>query len=167
MLTDEFTAAFRAEHRQIRDILLELMNAFQNRDKPRIQRLLEQLARDAGPHFRYEEEALYPAVAQIMGRNYVEELLWDHDYALAASARLAVLACQQQLSQQEVLEAIAALRSMLLHTSRCDGLAIVAEQLPDEKIRSIISAHARAVEAGLPLVKWAAEVRERLPEAPM
>jgi len=163
MLIDQFTAAFRAEHRKVRDTLLELMNAFQDRDKPRIQTLVEQFARQAGPHFRCEEEALYPAVAEITGRNFIEELLWDHDQAIAATGKMQQMAAQAELSYEDVHQADVLLRSMFLHTSNCDGLAIIVERLPEKNIRSIVSAHARAVAAGLPLLTWAAEVRERPP----
>jgi hypothetical protein len=160
MLIDQFIADFRAEHRKIRDTLLELVNAFQDRNKPRIQTLVEQFAGQAGPHFRYEEEALYPAVAEITGRNFVEELLWDHDNAIAAIGKVQQMATQAELSDEDVQQAAVLLRSMVLHTSNCDGLAIIVERLPEENIRSIVSAHERAIAAGLPLLTWAAEVRE-------
>jgi hypothetical protein len=163
MLIDQFIADFRAEHRKIRDTLLELVNAFQDRDKPRIQTLVEQFAGQAGPHFRYEEEALYPAVAEITGRNFIEELLWDHDNAIAAIGKVQQMAVQEELSDEDLQHAAVLLRSMFLHTSNCDGLAIIVERLPEENIRSIVSAHARATAAGLPLLTWAAELRERPP----
>jgi hemerythrin len=167
MLPDEFTIAFRDEHRKIRDILLELMNAFQDRDKPRIQGLVEDFSRQAGPHFRYEEEALYPAVADIVGQNHIEELLWDHDHAIAAAGKVQQMAAQAELSDQDVHQASVLLRSMFLHTSNCDGLAIIVERLPEEKIRCIVRAHARALAAGLPLLTWAAEARDRSPDGSM
>ena len=167
MLIDQFTAAFRAEHRKVRDTLLELMNAFQDRDKPRIQALVGQFAAQAGPHFRYEEEALYPAVAEITGRNFIEELLWDHDHAIAATGKMQQMAAQAELSDEDVHQAAVLLRSMFLHTSNCDGLAIIVERLPEENIQSIVSAHARAIAAGLPLLTWVAEVRERPPSESM
>lgn len=58
---DRFSATFRAEHRQVRDLLLELVQAYQNREKNRISALLSDLASCTGPHFRYEEEVLYPS----------------------------------------------------------------------------------------------------------
>ncbi len=57
MLSDQFSQVFRDEHREIRDTLLDLIVAFQERDKPRIQTLLQHTAICTGPHFRYEEEA--------------------------------------------------------------------------------------------------------------
>jgi hemerythrin HHE cation binding domain-containing protein len=167
MLIDQFIADFRAEHRKIRDTLLELVNALQDRDKPRIQTLVEQFASQAGPHFRYEEETLYPAVAEITGRNFIEELLWDHDNAIAATVKIQEMAAKPELSNEDVGQATVLLRSMFLHTSNCDGLALVVERLTEEQIRPIVHAHARAIEAGLPLLIWAAVVRERPPNGTM
>lgn len=67
MLSDQFTQIFRDEHRKIRDTLLALIRAFQERDKTRIKSLLNQTATCTGPHFRYGEEALYPALTEIFG----------------------------------------------------------------------------------------------------
>jgi hypothetical protein len=44
MLSDQFSQIFRDEHREIRDTLLDLIVAFQERDKARIQTLLQQTA---------------------------------------------------------------------------------------------------------------------------
>lgn len=67
MLADRFTQVFREEHRSVRDTLLDLIRAFEDRDKRRISLLLHQTARLTGPHFRYEEEALYPGLTELFG----------------------------------------------------------------------------------------------------
>lgn len=54
MLADRFTQVFREEHRQVRDFLLDLIQAFQDRNLPRARELLGRLAALTGPHFRYE-----------------------------------------------------------------------------------------------------------------
>src|SRR5574340_164669 len=92
VLVSEFTETFRGEHRQVRDRLLELIEAFGQRDRARIGSLPEQVARLTGPHFRYEEESLYPALVDIFGPDYIDKLLADHDQAIANAARLVELA---------------------------------------------------------------------------
>jgi hypothetical protein len=49
----------------------------------------------------------------------------------------------------------------LPHVSDCDGLSIMVERLSEEKIRSILDARDRALQAGLDLLSWANEVRAR------
>lgn len=47
---EEFTEVFRAEHRQVRDLLLELVRAFDERDAARVRSLVAAVAQATGPH---------------------------------------------------------------------------------------------------------------------
>ncbi len=158
---DEFTQIFRDEHRRVRDTLLELIAAFEARDEARTASLLEQAAVLTGPHFRYEEEALYPALVQIFGEAYIEHLFGDHDRAIGGAKRLVELAGKTPLEDDDVEEAIGLVRSILPHVSDCDGLSIMVELLEDGSVQSILDARAGSLEAGLDLLRWAREVRER------
>lgn len=100
-LADRFTQIFGAEHRAVRDGLLELCDAFTVGDLPRIRRVLQAVAVATGPHFRYEEESLYPGLANIFGPEYIEKLLTDHDNVMAAARRLVALAEQSELTEAE------------------------------------------------------------------
>lgn len=68
MSYQQFAEQFRAEHRQVRDLLLELQRSFEQQDTSRARELVEAIAALTGPHFRYEEEAVYPALVAILGR---------------------------------------------------------------------------------------------------
>ena len=160
-LADHFTQVFRAEHREIRDTLLDLVEAFQDRDKARIQELLHQTAVLAGPHFRYEEESLYPSLVTIFGEEYIEKLLGDHDRAIGTAQRLVGLAEKDSLTDDEVREAVRLVRSILPHVSDCDGLSIMVERIPDQDVQAIFTAREHAVSAGLNLLRWASEIRRR------
>ena len=65
---------FRTEHRQVRDLLLDLVRAFQELDAGRARSLLTAVGDATGPHFRYEEEAMYPQLTGIFGDAYVAKL---------------------------------------------------------------------------------------------
>lgn len=161
MLADQFSQTFRNEHRQIRDALLELIGAFQERDKPRIKSLLDRIATYTGPHFRYEEEALYPALVEIFGPEYIEELLGDHDRAIGTAKRLLQLAEKESLSDEDIAEATKLIRSILPHVSDCDGLSIMVERLPEEKVEQILQRRDQSLRAGLNLLQWAEQIRKR------
>lgn len=164
-LADEFTGVFRAEHREVRDALLGLLDAFETRDSNRIAALLSRTASLTGPHFRYEEEALYPALLGIFDPAYVEHLLGDHDGAIAGARRLVALAeTSESLTDAEVSEAVRTIRAILPHVSDCDGLSIMVEVLPEEDVRAIFAARKRAGAAGLDLLTWADEARARTAE---
>jgi hypothetical protein len=161
MLADHFTQIFRDEHRKVRDVLLDLIQAFQDRDRGQIQSLLNQTAAYTGPHFRYEEESLYPSLVEIFGAEYVEKLLEDHDRAIGRAGRLVELGNQGSLAAEDVAEAVRHLRSILPHVSDCDGLSIMVERVPEEKIEAILATRERANQAGLDLIQWAGQVRKR------
>jgi hemerythrin-like domain-containing protein len=82
MSAEVFAQLFRQEHREIRDALLELVEAYSRRDTELARKLVGQVASLTGPHFRYEEEALYPPLEQIFGDEFIEMLLLDHDGAI-------------------------------------------------------------------------------------
>jgi hypothetical protein len=161
MSADQFTQIFREEHRAVRDGLLDLILAFQERDRNRIQSLLGQVAALTGPHFRYEEEALYPGLVEIFGEEYVEKLLGDHDQAIGRAKALVELAGKEQLSNDDVTKATRIIRTILPHVSDCDGLSIMVERLPESKVRSVLEARDRSHQAGLDLLRWASQVRTR------
>jgi hypothetical protein len=161
MLSDQFSRIFRDEHRQIRDELLALIQAFQDRDKTRIGALLNQVAADTGPHFRYEEESLYPALVEIFGPDYIDELFRDHDRAIGTAQRLIQIAGQATIRDEDVAEATRLVRSILPHVSDCDGLSIMVERLPEGKVRTILETRDHSREAGLNLLQWTEQVRNR------
>ena len=166
MFADQFTQFFREAQRRIRDTLLELIPAFQNRDKGRIEFLLKQAATLTGPHFRYEEETLYPALVDIFGKDYVEELLRAHDRAIKGAKRMIELAGHDPLTDEGVEEATRLTRNILPHVSDCDGLSIMVERLPDRMVQGILDARDSSQRAGLDLLQWADQVRNRPASVP-
>lgn len=158
---EEFAALFRAEHRQVRDALLDLVAAFERRDLEEARRLLERVAALTGPHFRYEEAGLYPALVDIFGPDYVEQLWQDHDRAIGGAKRLLELAGKDSLAEEEAAEAVRIVRSILPHVSDCDGLSIMVEVLPEETVRRILAERERSLAEGLDLLAWAESVRGR------
>lgn len=160
-LADQFTQMFRTEHREIRDVLLDLVTAFQTGDQVRARALIERTAVLAGPHFRYEEESLYPDLVAIFGDEYIEKLLHDHDGAIDTARKLVVLGARDELTDDEIREAVRLTRSILPHVSDCDGLSIMVERLPDPEVEVIFATRERTRAAGLDLLRWATEVRAR------
>jgi len=158
---DEFSRIFREEHREVRDALLDLIAAFQDHDHEAAARQVGEVNRLAGPHFRYEEERLYPALVPIFGPDYVGQLLDDHDGAIAAARRLAALSGQGSWSDAEVEEAVGLARGLLPHVSDCDGLSIMVERLPEDEVEAVFEARESSRQEDLTLLEWAETVRER------
>lgn len=161
MLADQFSRVFRDEHRRIRDTLFDLLRAFRERDPARIQDRLTECAACAGPHFRYEEESLYPALVEIFGQEYIDELYRAHDRAIGSAKRLIVLAGKNELGEGDVTEATRLILGILPHVSDCEGLSIMVEKLPNEKVQRLLETRERSLQENLDLIRWAEEVRGR------
>lgn len=159
MSADRFSTTFRDEHRQVRDYLLDLIPAFETRNTAGALDLLVRTAKLAGPHFRYEEESLYPFLIDIFGREYIDKLVSDHDRVIESARRLVALASAPALSDADVAEATGLVRGILPHVSDCDGLSIMVERLPGEKVAAIFDTRDRALAEGLDLLTWADGVR--------
>ncbi len=149
---------FREDHRKIRDHILDLASALRRRDIPEARQLLASLDRLAGPHFRFEEEALYSTLRQFLGE-YVDKLLSEHDDAIGKANGLAELLQKDELTQDEAAAAIAGVSSLLIHVSDCDGLAIIMEKVSDHELGLVADKITSCREANVPLLKWAREIR--------
>jgi hypothetical protein len=160
-----FAELFREEHRYVRDLLLDLVRALEQRRLPDARALVGEIAAVTGPHFRYEEESLYPALVAIFGPEYVEKLRDDHDGAIASARRIAELASRDALTDGEVDEAVRLVRGILPHVSDCDGLSIMVELLADETVETIFAARDAARAEGLDLLEWGADPRRARPVA--
>jgi hypothetical protein len=160
-VVQEFTDVFRTEHRSVRDLLLDLVEAFRLRDTERVRELVAAVDAATGPHFRYEEEAMYPELVAVFGGAYVAKLLADHDGAIRNVRRLYALAEHDRLTPRQAERGIALTRRILPHVSDCDGLSIMVETLPDETVDAILATRRDARAAGLNLLTWAATARER------
>ena len=157
----EFTGVFRAEHRQVRDLLLELVRAFGDRDAGRARTLIAAVAEATGPHIRYEEEAMGPQLTGIFGDAYVGKLLANHDGAIRNARELLWLAGHDELTDEQARRGAELTRQILPHVSDCDGLTMMVETLPDDTAGRILSARKAALDAGLDLLTWAATARDR------
>ncbi|GAA1869094.1 hemerythrin domain-containing protein [Actinomadura bangladeshensis] len=160
-LVQEFTDVFRTEHRGVRDLLLDLVEAFRLRDTERVRELVRAVDAATGPHFRYEEESMYPQLVAVFGAEYVAKLLTDHDGAIRNVRRLYGLAEHDRLTPRLAEHGIALTRQILPHVSDCDGLSIMVETLPDDTVEAILATRRDARAAGLTLLTWAATARDR------
>ena len=151
---------FREDHRKVRDGLLELASAFEACDLKRAKEILGYLNQILGPHFRFEEEALYPSLKVFLGE-YIDKLLKDHDGAIKTAKDLISLIEKGKISKEEGKEAAKITRSLLVHVSDCEGLAIIAERLSKNEIDKITERLLEARREGISLIDWADKIRKR------
>jgi len=165
MLADQFTEAFREEHRQMRDMLLGLMAAVEANDVESVRRGIEEMAAHAGPHFHHEEQVLYPALAEIYGDDYVERLGAEHDAALEAVRELAELAEAEEITPQGAEYGLELIRRLLPHVSDRDGLAMIVEVLPEETVHEIVRGREKSKRSGKTLLELAKGKKKGRPVA--
>ncbi|MXR52338.1 hemerythrin domain-containing protein [Halovenus sp. WSH3] len=145
---------FQEEHRQTRDKCLELSDAIEEGDLDRAETLVEEINEAAGPHFQYEEDALYPALIPFFGEEKVKELVAEHDEAIEAAETLAELTSQESLTEEERQEALRALPNIMVHVSDCDGLTVYLEKADEEVFEEIEQSMEEANSRGLTLTEY-------------
>lgn len=150
---------FQEEHRQTRDKCLELSDAIEEDDLDRAEQLVAEIDRAAGPHFQYEEDALYPALIPFFGEEKVKELVAEHDEAIEAAETLAELTSKDSLTEAEKQEALRALPDIMVHVSDCDGLTVYLEKADAEVFEAIEESMEEANEQGLTLTEYDETVR--------
>ncbi|MFO0795804.1 MAG: hemerythrin domain-containing protein [Candidatus Brocadiaceae bacterium] len=153
-------AEFREDHRKVRDGLLELMEALQSKDIATARKILGKINVLVGPHFRYEEETLYPTLRVFLGE-YVDQLLKEHDGVIATARSCAALLKKDSLTDGEAKQAVSAARTLLIHVSNCDGLSILSERLNKKEIDTLSEKLAAARKAGVSLLDWADTIRNK------
>ena len=151
-------AEFREDHRKVRDGLLDLIDALQSKDAVKARKILGKINVLVGPHFRYEEETLCPALRVLLGE-HVDQLLKEHDGVIATARSCADLLKKDSLTDGEVRQASTAARTLLIHVSNCDGLSILSERLSKKEIDNLSEKLAVARKAGVPLLDWAETIR--------
>src|SRR3989338_4930719 len=153
-------AEFREDHRKVRDGLLDIISALKAKDVAKASKILGDINAAVGPHFRYEEETLYPALRVFLGE-YVDQLLKEHDGAIETARTCAQLLQKDKLTDKESEQAANAARAILVHVSNCDGLAILSERLSKKEIDNLGERFAEARKAGVPLLEWAETIRQK------
>lgn len=134
VIAGQFAKAFRHEHREIRDALLELSRAFARRLQSEIAVSLVKVARLTGPHLRYEEEALYPALSRLFGPDYIVKLRTDHHRAIGSMRRLVDLASRNTLTVKAVSAAMNRIREVLPYIADCEGYPSWQRHYPPPKL---------------------------------
>ncbi|MFQ5887738.1 MAG: hemerythrin domain-containing protein [Candidatus Hydrothermarchaeales archaeon] len=153
-------AEFREDHRKVRDGLLDMIDALQSKDVKGAGEVLGRLNVLVGPHFRFEEEALYDTLRVFLGE-YVDQLLEEHDGVIETARSCAALLEKGTLTDEEVKQAADAARALLVHVSNCDGLAILTERLKPEELDQLAEKFVADRESGVPLLDWAETIRSK------
>lgn len=154
----EFEDLFKKEHQSILEDTERLIERIRNGTNPDVEDEVNRLNDHLGPHFRYEEEALYPSLKDQYGRIYVKRLYDSHEGTIHTLRKINDMIQNNSLNQSKALELIYGW--LLPHVSDCEGLSIMVDQIPPVAIEKIIQARERAKSENLDLLTWADQERE-------
>lgn len=155
-------AVLKDDHKQVRDDLLDLIDSLKARDAVKSLEILIKLDKLTGPHFRFEEESLYPTLERFFGKEYFEYLLGVHDRIIRTAKELAALLGKGEITEDEAKMLPDLVRSQVLsHPIECEGLTLFAEKLTKDEIDKIAVNLEASQKADLPLLEWAETVRTR------
>ena len=160
MAQQDVIQEFRQDHRQVRDGLLELSAALEKGQVAQASEILGSLDKLVGPHFRYEEEALYPSLREFLGE-YVDQLLSEHDDVIKTAKGCAELLSKESLTEEERKSTMKAARALLVHVTNCDGLGILTEKLSQSRLKELAQQLSAVRQAGVPLLEWAEKIRKK------
>jgi hypothetical protein len=157
---DEFKDMFEEEHQWAETHMRTLLDSLDQFEPERAEQAIEQLNNILGPHFRYEEEALYPALRDIHGRIYVKRLYDSHEGTIHAIRKLKRWLNNNEFTRGNVSEAVELINGwMLPHVSDCQGLSIVFEDLSEETLKDVAEVRQEALDEEVPLLEWADTIR--------
>lgn len=151
---------FREDHRKVRDGLLDIIEALKAKDVQKAREILGRINTLVGPHFRYEEETLYPTLRVFLGE-YVDQLINEHDGVIETARTCTNLLQKDSLTDEEAEQAAHAARALLVHVSNCDGLAILSERLSPQELEGLGDKLVEAREANVSLLDWAEKIRKK------
>jgi hypothetical protein len=155
-------AEIRDDHKKVRDTLLEIIDAIRRRDVTKAYELLIILDKLGGPHFRAEEETMYPLMKRFYGEEYYSRLLDEHDRVIRAARKLAETLGKGEITPEEADELVRVIQNEIMpHPITCSGLEIFMERLTREELDKIGESLVAARKEGLPLLEWSQTVRER------
>lgn len=162
MELDEFRDLFEEEHHWVEKHIRDLLTGLDEFKLDRVHEAIDRLNIILGPHFRYEEEALYPALKEVHGRIYVKRLYDSHEGTIHTIRKFNNQLENNELGRGSVPEARDLVNGWLLpHVSDCEGLSIVFEDLSKEQINNVCRIRNEALNDGINLLEWADSHRER------
>jgi len=156
----DFFTEFRNDHRSVLRTLLEIRKAVEAGEYARALELVEALDNAAGPHMEFEERFLYPSLTPFIGEERVKALISDHKGAAEEVYRAKQVLSKGQLSDEDISFLRKFVQDFLQHASDCEGTALLAEALPEEKVKEFGEALVALRQTGKPLTVYKGVVAE-------
>jgi len=129
---------FHSDHQKVVGALCELRQSIVKRNIPQVRTILGAAEKLVGPHFKFEELHLYPALEPFLGESYTKKLYNEHDGVFRSIRRIAQLAQKDSWSESEHQSAATNLELIYEHPIACDGLGLWMERLEEGKQQQLL-----------------------------
>ncbi len=153
-----FLEAFKEDHKIILDKLLNLKDAVKRKETKDAENLVKFLDNIMGPHFRVEEEALYPMLTEYFGEDNVERLLEEHTMATEAMNEFKHNIGSEQYMREHGEDTLKKLQGFFLHVTSCDGLSIIIEKFSDDQKNNLDAHLTKVRDEAIPLTVWKQQI---------
>jgi hypothetical protein len=124
---------FHADHQKVVNALFDMRQAIAAREVGRVRSILAVAEKLVGPHFKFEELYLYPALEPFLSEGRIKRLLNEHDGIFRGVRHIAKLAQKDTWLDADAHSAMENLEVIYDHPVTCDGLSLWIEKLPSER----------------------------------
>ncbi|CBE67842.1 MAG: hypothetical protein F9K13_03920 [Candidatus Methylomirabilis oxygeniifera] len=146
-------------YRKMRDCLTELEDAMLQGNREQARSLLLQIKRFCGTSFRYEEDAVLPALDHHIGSEQLRELTAAHDLVIRHVRRLEGLLSTSPGGEEQIEQGRMLIHALLMQVACTAGLTLLIETLPQDALIRILQARERALVEGKDLYEWDKDIR--------
>lgn len=146
-------------YRKMRDSLMELEDAMLKGNREQARSLLQQIKKFCGSSFRYEEEAVLPALRHRIGIEQLRELKAAHDQVIRNVRRLEELISKYPDGEERIEQDRPLIQALLVRFACTAGLTLLIETLPREELIRILQVRERALVEGKDLYEWDEDIR--------
>lgn len=148
-------------YRKVRDMLTELREAIDAGDEEQARSALRQVRGFLGPHFRYEETAIFPALRERLGTARVRRLRKRHEKAVDWVQSLSSLLDAGIGDDLRADRAEAHVQELLLLVTATAGQTLLIETFSLDALKTILDEREQALVDGTELLEWADTDGER------
>jgi hemerythrin len=150
---------FRAELKMLRAKLLDIGDAVEQERLSDAADILEDARVTLNSHLKFEE-ALFPKLKPYLG-SYMDQAKDEHEEAKKTARRLQEILSDKNQEHATLLESTWwDLRWLIDHTTNCDCLALMIEQLREEEKYQLRQKFKEAKQANPPLIRRTARAKQ-------
>ncbi len=131
MARETLAERLRQEHHRLIGALQALRQTLLDRDRAGAIETLDRLDRLAGPHIRFEEEWLFPALGSRLDDRRLHDLTREHVDVADIIRLIRVKLAAPDIQGDEYLALAATLAPFFAHTVTCDGLNVLITHCDD------------------------------------